>query len=307
MHLPYLRISLTKDCNAACGFCHNEGQAIGERGLSVTTKNTQLSLDDYKYIADFFVSEFVKVKFTGGEPTLIGNLPEIISVFSSRGYQTSVTSNGFRLTAQLQHRLKIAGLSYINVSIPSLMESQYDRIFGVNNQLPKVLENLEFLGNIFEKRCKVNFVGFLNSTVPNQIKPFSDLSADKKVTVSCLSLVGSKEGIANNVKKFLFERIGVLEVIEYPDDFGFKQLFYLKNGGVWEFDDFRTPEYQVDAFNNLECQKCHFLSRCTEGPYALRVTEEGNLKPCLIRNDNVTFFKNGRFLLADTMFLQNEF
>jgi len=228
-------------------------------------------------------------------------------VFSARGYQTSLTSNGFKLTERLQQLLKSAGLSYVNVSIPSLVETQYDRIYGVNNQLPTVLENLEILGKTFEKRCKINFVGFLNSTVPDQIKPLSDLSADKKVVISCLSLVGNKEGISSKIKTLLYNEIGVVEVIEYPNDFGLKQIFYLKNDGIWEFDDFRTPEYRVDAFNNIECQKCHFRSRCTEGPYALRVTEEGNLKPCLIRNDNVTFFMNGQFLLTGTSFIQTEF
>ena len=84
MKFKYLRISLTKDCNGACSFCHNEGQMIGKRGDKATPVIPLLSIEDYDYIAKFFRTTMQSVSFTGGEPTLVENLPEIVEVFKRK-------------------------------------------------------------------------------------------------------------------------------------------------------------------------------------------------------------------------------
>ncbi len=85
MGFNYPRISLTKDCNGACPFCHNEGQTIGKRGELTAPELSLLSIDGYEYIAKFFRGHLKSVSLTGGELTLVKNLPEIISVVQKLG------------------------------------------------------------------------------------------------------------------------------------------------------------------------------------------------------------------------------
>lgn len=77
-----------------------------------------------------------------------------------------------------------------------------------------------------------------------------------------------------------------------PDDFAAKRFYHFNNGGVWEIDDFRRESYREDAFDNPYCQRCDVRDKCVEGPYALRITHQGNLKTCLIRSDNMISLGN---------------
>ena len=120
MKLPYLRLSVTNNCNNACPFCHNEGQEFGKRGNEAKQQLSALSEQAYEYIADFFSQKFRRIKFTGGEPTLATNLPEIVRIFHERGYECSITTNGFLLDETKQKALKAAGLSKVNISLSTL-------------------------------------------------------------------------------------------------------------------------------------------------------------------------------------------
>lgn len=56
MRFSYLRISLTKDCNAHCGFCHNEGQKMGLRGDDAHRQRATMTNQQLEYLADFLKS-----------------------------------------------------------------------------------------------------------------------------------------------------------------------------------------------------------------------------------------------------------
>jgi hypothetical protein len=60
----------------------------------------------------------------------------------------------------------------------------------------------------------------------------------------------------------------------------------LREGGAVELDDFRSEESVAAKESNSYCTTCRVKNRCTEGPYAMRITANGFFKPCLIRRDN---------------------
>lgn len=289
MGLPYLRVSLTTDCDAKCAFCHNEGQHIGNRGVPIKQTPTKLPLAWYCNIAKLFRSRFTKMHFTGGEPTLVSNLPEISHAFASCGYSTHMTSNGLSLDARLQTTLLAAGHDFINVSLHTLDEGQYERIFRAPGGLKRALANLTTLSKTFSGRAKINFVAIPNTNIPSQLVPMSELSAKLKIPISLLALVKERnysDPISRRVISYLDEAIGITTTSEFRDKFGIRRLMELSNGATWEIDDFREAAYRSDAFSNTVCGTCHKKSQCTEGPYALRVHADGTLRPCLIRSDN---------------------
>jgi len=297
MRLPYLRFSLTRDCNAGCKFCHNEGQSLGTRKAEAKPSDSYLSESQIKYIADFFAPLFREVKFTGGEPCLVKNLDRIVGIFADRGYQSSITTNGFIFDKQMQKRLRDAGLGRVNISLPSLNVDEHAEFFSVSGYLPQTLRNLEDASRVYDGNLKINFMA-MPTNIPAQLLPINDLSGRLGITVSCLDLVKNRDlnaPVSARIIGYLTEQVGIASTTETSNKFSIKKIFRFKNDGSWEVDDFRREEYRDDAFSNPYCQECNLRPQCVEGPYALRVGFSGTARPCLLRNDNVTLLVNGRF------------
>lgn len=294
MGFKYIRISLTKDCNGACSFCHNEGQGVGKRGDKASPTLPLLSLKDFEYIAKFFRTTLSSVSFTGGEPTLVSNLPEIIKIFKDNGYKTSITTNGFLLDKKLQQKLSNVGLDKINVSVPSLDEKEYDRMYGVKGKLPSVIRNLESLSETFKDKCKINYMALLNRNTPSQLVPMSNLSGKLGIPVSFLTVLDNEtDFMSSYVLSYLRDHIGIKSSEVKDGKFGTKTIYTLHNGAKWEFDDFREEQYREKAFDNEECKNCENRKQCVEGPYALRISADGTIRKCLIRKDNLIPFNRG--------------
>ncbi len=296
MKLPYLRVSLTADCNAACTFCHNEGQKIGKRGLLTAKHKTIMPTSRYEDMAEMFKGKFSKVLFTGGEPTLAENLPEIVHAFSSRGYRTHMTTNGFGLDEETQIALKKAKLARINISLHSLDPAQYQNVFNVEADIHETLRNIRVLSRHFDSEAtKFNFFAIEGDNVPSQLAPMSELSAETGITVSVVSAAKANnvtDHITKNIITHLTTIYGLPQTQGFEDKFGTRYMHRFKNGAVWEVDDFREEEYRKIAFDNDECRSCRKQNQCVEGPYGLRVSHIGLAMPCLIRKDNATMLFN---------------
>jgi MoaA/NifB/PqqE/SkfB family radical SAM enzyme len=80
-------------------------------------EKTFISLQDAKRVIDFLHDNgFFATYFTGGEPTLHPNLPEILEYASSLGMFTSITTNGTS-SKKLISALKRSGLNLLSVSL----------------------------------------------------------------------------------------------------------------------------------------------------------------------------------------------
>jgi len=162
------------------------------------------------------------------------------------------------------------------------------------------LNNLGHLSKIFDD-TKINFMAS-PQTVPSQLMPISELSAQLGITVSALDLVNPRSVRSPShiqVLEHLGREIGVENVTTLPGRFFVKKIYELRNGARWEIDDFRRPEYRSDAFNNEYCSGCSVRDRCVEGPYSLRVGYDGTVRTCLIRKDNVIRLGENGFIFSE--------
>ncbi len=203
------------------------------------------------------------------------------------------------MTPSLQLKLMHAGLDEINISLHTLDKDQYAKMFGVDNALPSVLKNISFLSSTFPDKVKFNFMGLLNDNIPSQLVPMSQLSARYHIPISFLTTLNFKNKnqlLSDIVKEELVHLLGTPTIKTLPSKFGERYFYTYSNGAIWEFDDFRTQEYREDALNNKYCKRCTKNDQCIEGPYALRVTNTGTLKPCIIRNDNTLPLFRGQSL-----------
>ncbi len=126
-----IRISLAKQCNLSCIYCHREGERSSKEQLSAADIAEIL-----RVAAGFGVRS---VKFTGGEPLLRPDLPDIIRSVPA-GMESSLTTNG-TLLAGLARDLKAAGLKRVNVSLDSLDPETYKKITGID-MLAEVLAGI---------------------------------------------------------------------------------------------------------------------------------------------------------------------
>lgn len=110
---------LTYRCNAKCGFCD-----IWEQPSPyVTLENVEANLTDLKKLG-------IKViDFTGGEPLLHRQLPEILSLAKNLGFITTVTTNSLLYPKKAK---PLAGLiDMLHFSLDSFDQEQHDTMRGV--------------------------------------------------------------------------------------------------------------------------------------------------------------------------------
>lgn len=106
---PYrMDLALTYRCNNACHHCYND-----------RTRNIkELSLDGWKKVIDMVWQQGIpQVVFTGGEPTLIDFLPELIAYAQNKGLVTGMNSNG-RLLRDAKYVNTLVDSGWITFRLP---------------------------------------------------------------------------------------------------------------------------------------------------------------------------------------------
>jgi len=118
--INYLRVSLTDMCNLRCVYCMPQDMKF--------RPPAELMQDDelLTLIRTFAELGFSKIRYTGGEPTLRKNLPEIVgTVRDMPGVETqAMTTNGILLD-QLARPLRGAGLDRVNVSLDTIDSKKF--------------------------------------------------------------------------------------------------------------------------------------------------------------------------------------
>lgn len=121
--IDYLRVSLTDACNLRCVYCMPKNARFQPRSHLLTDDEV------LRLLGLFAALGFRKVRFTGGEPTLRSSLVEIVRATAALpGIESlGLTTNGVML-APLAVPLKDAGLHSVNVSIDTLVPDRFGRI-----------------------------------------------------------------------------------------------------------------------------------------------------------------------------------
>jgi len=252
-----LRISLTSRCNLRCIYCHAEGEV---------NPKEQMSTDEIAELmrvgAQFGIRS---VKFTGGEPLLRQDLVDIIRSVPP-GIESSLTTNG-TLLAPKAADLKEAGLARVNVSLDTLRPERYRRITG-KDCLEDALEGIDAAIRVGLTPVKINMV-LLDGINEDEIDDFMAFVRGKRdLVLQVIELMEFNEcrfhGDVDSVEQELNER--ATRVVTRRMHHRKK---YCLDGAEVEV---------VRPLHNTEF--CAFCNR-------LRVTSDGNLKPCLLRTDNL--------------------
>lgn len=129
---------LTYRCNAKCSFCD-----IWERPSPyINLENAEKNLIDLKRLG-------VKViDFTGGEPLLFRQLPELLTIAKELGFITTVTTNGL-LYPKLAEKLK-GKIDMLHFSLDAADQEAHDKSRGVSC-FDHVMRSIEIARELGEK------------------------------------------------------------------------------------------------------------------------------------------------------------
>lgn len=252
----HLRLSVTELCNIQCFYCHHEGQVCSGEDMSLSTI--------LAIVSDMAKLGVKHVKITGGEPLVRSDIVEIVKGIKTNPeiIDLSMTTNGL-LLEKLAKPLKEAGLDRINIGCDSIY----------SDMVPKTMQRI--------------LPGIQAATEAN-LGPI-------KVNVVILKGINDSE---------------IPEMIEYARTFKFiLQLIELIPMGVEKFDHYFVS--LKDLEKELEQKAIHIHTRSLQarkqydlegvivevvGPSKhdfcanckkIRVTSDGMIKPCLMRDDNL--------------------
>jgi cyclic pyranopterin phosphate synthase len=261
-----LRIAVTNRCNLRCIYCHREGEE---------NPGDELSVEQIRRIGEaFHLLGIKKVKLTGGEPLLRKDIVEIVKSLPSFN-EISMTTNGI-LLAKKAEELKEAGLSRVNISLDTLNAEKYRFITG--GEVEKVLDGIEAASNAALMPIKVNMVVMkgINEGEVDELLSFTNKFNGSKVNVilqviELLRLPGLEEYYfdISSIEKDYARRAKAVIVRSMQ-----RRRQYLLRSSAIEF---------VEPVDNSEfCMHCN----------RIRVTSDGKIKPCLLRNDNLVDIRN---------------
>jgi GTP 3',8-cyclase len=281
--MPYLRVSVTGECNANCRFCHNEGNSRHASGLTI---------EEYRQLArDASEIGINTVKLSGGEPCTRADLPEIVREFHDAGFNDiSLITNGSLLWQDLQYRLKSAGLQRVTVSIHTLKPDRFERLMRMGSDaLGATMENLKTMVRVFPRKLKLNCVFIDGTNFPDEVVPLVRYTCSLGATLSVLSILRPNHRgaeLSTAVRRLVEQNFEMLHIYTTKKRLVDVKTLVLKDGGAVELDDFRLEQAVAIKNTNPYCAGCLLRQVCTEGPYAFRLTANGRFKPCLIRRDN---------------------
>ncbi len=161
---PVVVWNATRRCNLKCVHCYAHAK---DRSFDneLTTQEGKSLIDD---LAAFGVPVLL---FSGGEPLVRKDLPELAAYAVEKGMRAVVSTNGTLITQETARELKEIGLSYVGISLDG-MEEINDRFRGVKGAFNDALEGIK---NCQAAGIKVGLRFTINRFNVNEVPHIFDL------------------------------------------------------------------------------------------------------------------------------------
>ena len=261
-----LRITLTNRCNVNCLYCHHDGM--------VKSKD-EMTADELYTICKIAKKIGVrKIRLSGGEPLLKKDIVEIVEKIASLDFKDiSMTTNGILLEKYAQE-LKDAGLDRVNVSLDTLNRETFefitkkDYLEDAKNGILKAVE-------VGLYPVKINMV-IMKDINQDEIDDMFEFCKENDIVLQLIELIESENceddkfsaDYHYNLDDIEKELADIADDVREREFMQGRKKYYIDGGEI---------EVVKPVDNAKFCAKC---SR-------LRITPDGKIKPCLLRNDNL--------------------
>ncbi len=261
-----LRITLTNRCNVNCLYCHHDGM--------VKSKD-EMTADELYTICKVAKNIGVKkIRLSGGEPLLKKDIVESVRKISSLGFKDiSMTTNGILLEKYAQD-LKDAGLNRVNVSLDTLNRETFEFITQ-KDYLEDAKKGILKAVEVGLYPVKINMV-IMKDINQNEIDDMFEFCKGNGIVLQLIELIESESCDDDKFSADYHYKLDDIEkeLADIADDVHERKFMqgrkkYYIDGGEIEV---------VKPVDNAT-----FCANCSR----LRITPDGKIKPCLLRNDNL--------------------
>ncbi|HMN96574.1 MAG TPA: GTP 3',8-cyclase MoaA [Phycisphaerales bacterium] len=271
-----LRLSVTDRCNLRCLYCMPAG------GIDFADRDELLGPRDFEAVAATALGLGVEsLKLTGGEPTVRGDLIEIVGRLAAlRPRDLSMTTNGMQLR-RLAGPLRAAGMQRLTLSLDSLDPERFRRMTG-GGRLELFWDGVAAALEAGFERLKFNVV-VVRGINDDEVEALAALSLDRPWTIrfieymplgeSVLTLGDPNEATVDNaaVRERLVRRFGGLEPVGRHSEPG------VGPASVWNLPGAAGRVGFISAMSKPFCETCN----------RLRLTATGELRSCLFDGGEV--------------------
>jgi cyclic pyranopterin phosphate synthase len=261
-----LRITLTNRCNVNCLYCHHDG---------MVKSHEEMTADELYTICKIAKKIGVrKIRLSGGEPLLKKDIVEIVENIASLDFKDiSMTTNGILLEKYAKD-LKDAGLDRVNVSLDTLNREKFefitkkDYLEDAKNGILKAVE-------VGLYPVKINMV-IMKDINQNEIDDMFEFCKKHDIVLQLIELIESENCDDDKFSEDYHYKLDDIEkeLADIADDVREREFMqgrkkYYIDGG------------EIEVVKPVDNAK--FCAKCSR----LRITPDGKIKPCLLRNDNL--------------------
>jgi len=171
---PVVVWNCTRRCNLRCVHCYAQSRDIDYQG-ELTTKEGKALIDD---LAAFGAPVLL---FSGGEPTMRKDMPELAFYARDKGMRAVISTNGTLITPKLAKIFKDIELSYVGVSLDGVRETN-DRFRGMKGAFDKAMEGI---ANCQAEGIKVGLRFTINKRNAQDIPAIFELLHERQIPRVC--------------------------------------------------------------------------------------------------------------------------
>ncbi|MFH1201781.1 MAG: radical SAM protein [Candidatus Omnitrophota bacterium] len=246
---------LTYKCNFSCKHCYVPENYRKKRELK--TREVFLILEQLKELGCFYLG------FTGGEPFTRKDILEILLYAKRCGFQVIIYTNGSLLDKKIVDALARLRTNKVDITIPAMSKSAFERISGVANSRDKVFRAIDLL---YKKGVNLGFKTCVLKENENEIKDIRDFTRSL--------------GALHRLDTMLSRRLnGSSEPYKYRG-----RLKENLDAGCQILDTSKVNLKEHERESNIEnrTSKIKDLFRCGVGVSQAAITPQGELKMCLM-------------------------
>jgi len=232
-----------------------------------------MSVDEIVRVAKIAVSlGIARIKLTGGEPLIRKDILEIVKAIAAIPdlKDLSMTTNGAML-GSMAKELYAGGLKRVNISLPTLNAEAYDKLTG--GKLENVLDGVKAAVAAGFCPVKLNMV-ILRGINVDAVQEMMDFARQTGTVLQLIELdpINVNDAYFAAYHKFLTEQEEMLK----QKALKVENRYFMHNRRIYHL-----PDVTVEVVHPTE--NGEFCAHCTR----LRVTSDGKLKTCLMKNDNL--------------------
>lgn len=266
----YLRISVTDRCNLRCVYC------MPEEGMEFEPDESIMSFDEIAAVVRVLARRGVnKLRLTGGEPLVRKNLEQLVAMLSAiPGIEDiALTTNGIYLASRAE-RLRAAGVTRVNISLDSLRPDRFALVTR-GGDIRKVLASVEESVRVGFDPIKLNVV-LMKGINDDEIDDFLQMTRERRLTVRFIEYMP----IGHDDEGWRSRYLPLSAVLERCAANG-----WTVESAEAVYGNGPSRNYRIagapGSFGLIHPVSDHFCETCNR----LRLTADGNIKPCLYWTD----------------------